>query len=275
MIPITAEHRARLAELAPAALERLEAFGYRERRECAWALIFGGLTPLSGLLVFDWPASAVAVVLCVNLAIALAGDWLRILLAPHGLAALSRAATHDEFVFRVASAIERGRRSLNPKLTPALEKLDQPDGADDVLVLGPIGFGSAFFAAWLVMADVTLHQRPATLVVGALPTLLVIVGAFLVEIARSRATLRETGSVRIHSARANASMVMMVGLFTVMIVGIVAPDPLMTPEDFVVLACIGITGVGLWRLQHIGALRRMAKRLRRRTLSASAAGSPR
>lgn len=275
MTPITAAHRRRLAELAPAAIERLEAFGYRERRECAWALISGGLSPLLGFLAFDWPANAAAVVLCVNLAIALAGDWLRVLFAPQGLAAISRAATHDQFVFGVAAAIEIGRQWVNSKVTPGLEELDQADGAGAVLVLSPLGFGTTFFAVWLLMADAALHPIPATLVLGTLPTLLVIVGALVAAIVQARTTLRESGSVRIQTALANVSLVTLAGMYTVMSVGSAMRDPPLSPDDYVVFASAAVVGVGAWRLLRIAALRRMAGWLRQPFPAAAKANPPR
>ena len=177
MTTITPEHHRRLAELAPAAIERLEAFGYRERIECAGVLICAGLSPLWCLIALDWPPNVVAVVLCIDISIALAGDWLCVVFAPNALAAISRTAAHDEFVFRVAEAISIGRTWVPSKLTPSLAELDEPGHAAAALVFGPIGLAMPAFSAWLIMVDTELHAVPATLVVGVLPTALLVTGA--------------------------------------------------------------------------------------------------
>lgn len=260
---ICAVVRERLTELAPAALERLEAYGWGERREAAWALIISALAPLLGFFVLDWPVTAAAVCLCINLAIVLASDWLRVLVAPSGIAVIAMEATHDQFVFRVAAALARGRREVRSKWLPSLADLERPRMASEVVILSPIGFGPALFAAWLIQNDRTLHAEPATLVIGTLPTVLVVLGALVFAIGHARLAWRQSGSVRMQTASGNATLVMLVGMFTLMHVGMWVPDPMTTPEGFLVLACLGVTGVGVWRLAALSELRRTAVWLRR------------
>jgi hypothetical protein len=264
MMKICAVVREHLAELAPAALARLDAFGFSERREAAWSLITSAAAPLLGFVVLDWPVAAAAVCLCLNLAIVLAGDWLRVLAAPSGIRSIALEATHDQFVFRVAGALARGRREVRSKWLPSLPELDKPRMASEVLIVSPLSFGPALFTAWLIQNDETLHAEPATLVIGTLPTVLVVIGALVFAIAHARAAWRETGSVRMQTAGGNASLVMLVGMFTLLHVGMFMPDPMTTPEDFLVLACLGVAGFGIWRLFTLAELRRTAAWLRAR-----------
>jgi hypothetical protein len=256
--------REHLAELAPATLARFDTFGARERRESAWALITSALAPLLGFFVLDWPVTAATVCLCINLALVMAGDWLRVLAAPSGLHAIARDATHDQFVFRVGSALARGRREVRSKLIPSLAELSQPRLASEVLILSPLAFGPALFTAWLIQIDQTLHAEPATLVIGTLPTALVVIGALVFAIVDARVSWRETGSVRMQMAAGNHSLVMLVGMFALMHVGMWMPDPMTTPDGFLVLACLGVAGFGGWRLVQLAEWRRTAEWLRDR-----------
>lgn len=261
---ICADVREHLAQLAPAALARLEAYGLSERREAAWSLITSAMAPLAGFVVLDWPVAAAAVCLCLNLVIVLAGDWLRVLVSPSGLRVIALEATHDRFVFMVGAALARGNREIRSKWVPRLEELAHPRMTSEVLVLSPIGFGSALFTAWLIQSDEHLHAQPASLVLGSGPTLVLVIGALLFAMAQSSMSWRQTGSVRMQTAYGNGTLVMMVGMFTLMSVGMIVPDPMTTPEVFVVFACLAVAAVGVWRLMQLSELRRTADWLRNR-----------
>jgi hypothetical protein len=256
---IGATEEQRLAELAPAAIARLQSYGLAARRDVAVSLLIGGCLPLFGFLVLGWSEQSTAISLTLNLAIGLAGDWLRVLLALGRFGAITREATEDRYVFGVATVLARGRHTANEKWTPSLAELDQPRPATDALLLPPLGFGPGLFAAWMIGIDATLYVEPAVLSLGTLPLAILVVGSLLVEVVRTRTRGFCTGGVAAQTTVLHASLVMLIGLFTLMMVGMSVPDPSMDAATWLVLASLGVVAAGVWYLRQLARLRRVAR----------------
>jgi hypothetical protein len=249
----------RLADLALAAIARLHRYGLAARRDVGVSLLVGGGMPLFGFLVLDWSEQSTAISLTLNLAISLAGDWLRVVLALGRFGAITREAIEDRYVFGVATALAHGRRTVNPKWTPSLAEVDQPRPATDALLLPPLGFGPGLFAAWMIGVDTTLHVETAVLSLGTLPLTVLVVGSLLVEVVRIRTRGVCSGGVAAQTSVLHATLVMLIGIGTLMQVGMALPDPSMNASTWLVLGCLSVLAAGLWYLRQIAQLRRVAQ----------------
>jgi hypothetical protein len=248
----------RLAELAPAAIERLRAHGLGARREVAVSLIIGGSLPLFGFLLLGWTEQSTAVSLTLNLAIGLAGDWLRVVAALGRFGAVSRVAVEDRYVWALATALARGGRAVNPKWTPSLNEVDAPRSATDALLLAPIGFGPGLFAAWMIGIDGTLHVEPAVLTLGTLPFVAIVLFTLSLDLLRARSRGPCTGAVAAQTSPLHASLVMMIGTLTLVQVGMALPDPSLDAETWLVFASACAIAAGLWYLRRLTTLERSA-----------------
>lgn len=229
-----------------AALDRLLAFGLADRREAAIATMLAGGVPLVGLLLLDWSPATAVLALLLNLLLAMYEDLWKILRARGRLAEQQQLRDQDEFVWRIARALSRRRRTLHGKGLPDPERLERPQAADAPFVLAGIATLAIGIPAWIVWRDSGLHAEPAVLFLGTLPNLMLFAIAALLQATAWNSRWRDAASVRLAIAGDRATVALAAGLGAVIYFVHMVRNP-MDPRTVAVAGCAAIVAMGSWR----------------------------
>lgn len=262
--PITPAMLAGLVQLGPAAIERHDAFGRADRREAVIALALAGGAPLAGLVVLGWEPAVVIVSLLLNLLLRVGDDIARVMRSHGRLQEFERLQVEDEFVWPVAGALARGRRSVPAKGVPEL--------ADVAARRSPMPLGGAAFLAFLMCAfALPFLLGPGAVIgsgtlvaLGSAPSVALSVAfAFLHRTAEHR-DWRRAASVRLQTGAVTAWFTHLLGMLVFFIVTLGEKAPLDDRQLALTatLATLGYAGYRAWELREREFTRRvLAQRL--------------
>jgi len=230
-----------------AALERLRAFGYADRRESGIALLLAGGVPLAGMLLLDWSPASVVLAVLLNLLLNLYGDLWKILRKRGRLEEQARWCIQDDFVWPVARALLRRRSTVYGKYLPSPESLDHPQPGDAPFVFAILATIAVAIPAYVLFRDDALYAEPATLLFGTLPNVVLFAGAALVQSFGRNVRWRDAASVRLGTAGFDAGLTLYAGLAASGFFVTVVRDPV-DPAIIAALIAAGAVGCGMHRL---------------------------
>jgi hypothetical protein len=231
-----------------AALERLRAFGFADRRESGVALLLAGGVPLAGLLLLGWSPSSVVLAVLANLLLNLYSDLFKILRMRGRLSEQQRLCNQDDFVWPVARALMRRETTMPAKHLPTLESLQESQPAGGAFVWAILATIAIAIPGWIVVRDDELYAEPATLFFGTLPNMLLFAGAAIVQSLGRNARWREAASVRLGTAMFDGSVAFFAGFAAVGFFVRFHPSDPVDPERLAAIGCAGVVLAGCYRL---------------------------
>lgn len=236
--------------LAPSVVDRYRHEGRADRREVAWLTVLAGLVPLSGLLALGWAPGTVIACTLVNLALLLVDDLLKAALATGSWGAIAEQAAEDDYVWRMGSALLRGRSYVARDLAGGVARIRVPFGL--LWLFAMVALGLAGF-------DVLLTTGPgATIPVqdiawGSLPNMLALLASYGAGVLVRNPHWRRAGSARHASTTGSTYGLFMLAMLALpLIIGPMMPDPdRLADEAVALLVAAAVTGFGAWRLHAL------------------------
>lgn len=274
--PITGEMRELLFEFAPAALERIETYGFDDRRETAWALLLAPAVPFVGLMLFGWSTGDALFVLLLNLLVGLADDVGKVLRAGLSWDEIRRDAVQDAFVWRLASAMRIGRARVHVTSLPRPTELANGYAMDLFWLALAAAFGVAGFCLLLLSEPGgALHTRGQGIYLGVLPNLLLSVVLGVFHLKHRHPHWRKAGSVRLRSTTSTASFVALVAAYPFTLLSAdLEPSQGNSVELTVFIPLAATLMWGGYKLSEVSGLRRAAEWLRRQVRRRSLGTGP-
>jgi hypothetical protein len=199
--------RVRARELGVAALERLDHYGMEDRREAAFNLLLGAAAPLLGMTLLGWPPKTAMFSLLINLLLALLDDLVKIAQSRGRWAQALKDRVEDEFVWPMARLMLR-RRSVT-YLRDLPNEIDLAQGRSNTPLAAtiPFAFVTTGLTMLLLQADGEIYAQHDALLLGSIPSVLLIVAVSWLHRFNRHRDWRLAGSVRAQTTGHTALMV--------------------------------------------------------------------
>lgn len=246
-IPLTPAMGELMFRHAPAAMERLEAFGRDDRRESAFALILAAAAPLAGMFLFGWEVTAVIAALWVNLLLGLTDDIAKLIRSHGRWIDVSRAALADAYVWTVAGAMARGSRTVYGKDLPGEVAIARGESPVLVWWIALMAYLTAGLCLLLLHGPGAARGSGNLWFLATLPSLLMLTGFSVFHAVNHHPHWRLAGSVRLQTTVGNASFITAAAGFQFIFISSTHAPPF-GDEGTAILTCLAAIAFAAWRL---------------------------
>lgn len=262
-IPITSDMKEYVYQYAGSAIERLESFGMDERRESAYALILAGAAPLAGMLLLGWAPVVVVATLLINLLLGLTEDIIKIIRSHGHWDETMRACVEDEYVWPVAQAMARGRRTVFGRHLASSEGIEQGRTQQPLWFAAVMAYAVAGGCLPLLYGPGAALGQGEWVFLGSLPSLVFSLALGLIHGLNHHPHWRLGGSVRLQTSALNGFFIAALGLVPFLILTAPSDDPLLSENELAFLGSAATVAYGAYRVLGISGLRHTARWLKR------------